>query len=718
MHKNRIINNKKLTITLFGFLFLISIIFTIIQTGFILKSDYNRSIKLVNKSISQIKNTRVESISMAIWQLDNSQLEIIIDSILKLPGITYIEIKENSSNIISRGKKKQKYIIEKNIDLVHKNIERSKLGTIYVQGSYENSINKIYSKMIEKISIETLKVFSIAFLLIFIVHKLIIRHLAEMANYTINLDTKKLSTPLILNKNIDKKNPDSIDIVADAINTMRENLISDIEKQAKQKTNLELTNIKLEEEIRIRTKIEQDALAQKERIQKQYNTIVKLTLDKEFFNKSFKEGIYILLKECTKTLGVDRVSFWILEDEEILRCTYRYISNEDLHVDENKTIKTSKLKKFISYLKKHKVLDAYDVYTDQRTAEYNKDDMKKVGVKSMLDVSINFHDNMYGIIVFDTLKNKKMWTQDEISFVSRVSDQINNLLLINEWKKAKEEITELNNGLELTVETRTKELKENINNLKVAQTKLVESEKMASLGGLVAGVAHEINTPVGISLTGITHFQHMTTELKKLYEENNLSQDEFEEYIKTSYEIADSVYKSLTRAAQQIRSFKQVAVDQSNEEIRNFNIKEYIEEILLSLHNLLKKTKHNINIHCDNNLNIDSYPGSFSQIITNFIMNSIIHGFKDIEEGTIDIYIKNVDNNIEIVYKDNGIGISKTNLKKIFDPFFTTNREGGGSGLGLNIVYNIITNGLGGNIKATSEINKGVKFLITFPIKA
>ena len=205
MPKNKIVNNKKLTITLFSFLFLISIIFTIIQTGFILKNDYDRSIKLVNKSINQIKDTRIESISMAIWQLDNSQLEIIINSILKLPGITYIEIKENNSNIINSGEKKQKYIIEENIDLVHKNIESNTLGTIYVQGSYEDSIDKIYSKMIEKISIETLKVFSIAFILIFIVQKLIIRHLGDMANYTTNLDTKKLSIPLVLNKKVDKK---------------------------------------------------------------------------------------------------------------------------------------------------------------------------------------------------------------------------------------------------------------------------------------------------------------------------------------------------------------------------------------------------------------------------------------------------------------------------------------------------------------------------------
>ena len=710
MYKNKILHNKKLTLTLFTFLFLLSIIFTIIQTAFVLKNDYDASIKQVHESIAQIQSTRIQSISMAIWQLDNSQLEILIDGVLKLPGISYVEIQENNSRILKKGEKKKKYIIEKSFKLMHDNIENSSLGTIFIQGSYKDSIDKIQSKMMMKIFIETIKVFSIAFILIFVVQKLIIRHLAEMANYTANLDYKKLSIPLILNKKVDKKNPDSIDIVANAINTMRQNLINDIEKQEKQKQ-------KLEEEIKIRINIEQNALNQKERIQKQYDTIVKLTLDEEFFNKSFKDAIYSLLKECTKTLEVDRVSFWVFEDEKNLRCTYRYLIEEDIHVDENNVIEVSKLPKFISYLKKNKIIDTYDVYTDERTSEYNKEKMKEVGVKSMLDVSINFHDNMYGVIVFDTLKEHKKWTQDEIAFVSRVSDQVSNLLLVNEWKKIQNEITSINNSLEQTVQTRTKELEKNLKNLKVAQTQLVESEKMASLGSLVAGVAHEINTPVGISLTGITHFQHITTELKKLYDKNNLSQDEFETYIRTSSEISDSVYNSLKRAAQLIRSFKQVAVDQSNEHIRSFNVKEYVEEVLLSLHNRIKKTKHNITINCNKKLDINSYPGSFSQILTNFIMNSLIHGFKDIKNGNIEISVKKVNNSIEMVYSDDGVGINENNLKKIFDPFFTTNREGGGSGLGLNIVYNIVKNGLHGDIKATSEVGKGMTFTINFPIK-
>jgi len=717
MNKNQLLKNKKLSFTLIGYIILISIIFTLIQTVFLLKSDYDKSIKTVNKSIEQIKNTRIDSISMAIWQLDNNQLDILIESILKLPGINYIEIKENDFKPRKIGIKKTKYIIESNFPLIHKNFKNNKLGTIYIQGNYENNINTIQDTILLKILLETIKIFSIAIFIIFIVHKLIIKHLETMAKYTMNLDSKKLSIPLVLNKKRSQKNLDAIDIVADAINTMRKNLLKDIEQQETDKLNLKLTNAKLEEEIEIRTKIEEDAIDQKERILQQYNTIVKLTTDEELFEKSFKDGVYFVLKESVNALHVDRVSFWEFKNENEIKCSYRYYKKDDVQIDEEKTISIDKLPKYINYLKNNKVLDASDVYSDERTIEYNQEDMKKANIKSMLDVSITFHEKTYGLICFETLEKHKEWAQDEISFATRISDQINNLLVIKEWKKAQAEIIELNNSLEITVQERTKELQQNLKNLKIAQKQLVESEKMASLGSLVAGVAHEINTPVGISLTGITHFQHITKELKKAYEEDNLSQDEFEDYIKTSYEISNSVFNSLLRAAEQIRSFKQVAVDQSNEQTRTFNVKKYIEEILLSLHNKIKKTKHTITIHCDNNLCIEGFPGSLSQIITNFIMNSLIHAFKEIEQGKIDIYVKKINDNIELIYKDNGIGINKENLKKIFDPFFTTNRKGGGSGLGLNIVYNIVQNVFKGTIEAKSTLNKGLTFTIKFPLK-
>lgn len=259
-------------------------------------------------------------------------------------------------------------------------------------------------------------------------------------------------------------------------------------------------------------------------------------------------------------------------------------------------------------------------------------------------------------------------------------------------------------------------LKTTIKNLKEAQEQLLASEKMAALGGLVAGVAHEINTPVGIGLTGITHLEDSTKDIVAKYKNNNLSQEEFDEYLSVCNELTSLVHKNLKKAAQLVKSFKQVAVDQSSEEQRTFNFNEYLNEILASIHSLTKKTLIKINIDCPKNIVVTSYPGALSQVITNLIMNSIIHGFDKNETGNILITIEKENNAIKLIYKDNGKGISKDNFSKIFNPFFTTKRNSGGSGLGLNIIYNIIKTTLKGTISCESKENSGTKFIIKFKV--
>lgn len=258
------------------------------------------------------------------------------------------------------------------------------------------------------------------------------------------------------------------------------------------------------------------------------------------------------------------------------------------------------------------------------------------------------------------------------------------------------------------------ELKKSLENLKETQNQLVESEKMASLGGLVAGVSHEINTPVGIGLSGMSHFLKITDEIKNIYEKEEMSQEDFENYIKESIEIGNLIYSNLQRTAELVKSFKQVSVDQITEEKRDFNMKKYIEDILLSLNSVVNTKKIMIELKMADNIIINSSPGIFSQIITNFVMNSTIHAFDEKQSGLIEIECSEEDDNIILVYKDNGKGISKKNLKSIFDPFFTTNRKNGGTGLGLNIIYNLVVSKLYGTIDCNSKENEGVEFIIKF----
>lgn len=258
------------------------------------------------------------------------------------------------------------------------------------------------------------------------------------------------------------------------------------------------------------------------------------------------------------------------------------------------------------------------------------------------------------------------------------------------------------------------ELEVSLENLKNTQEKLIESEKMAFLGSLVAGVAHEINTPIGIGLTGMSHFLKTTTEIKDKYDAELMTEKDFENYVTESIEIGNLIYSNLQRTAQLIKSFKQVSVDQISEEKREFNLKKYTEGILLSLSSVIKKTKLTVKLEIDSSISINSYPGILSQIITNLIVNSTIHGFEEKEKGLIIIECREIENKIQLIYKDNGKGINQENLKKIFDPFFTTNRHKGGTGLGLNIIYNLVTSQLYGTIVCNSKENEGVEFIIEF----
>ncbi len=259
------------------------------------------------------------------------------------------------------------------------------------------------------------------------------------------------------------------------------------------------------------------------------------------------------------------------------------------------------------------------------------------------------------------------------------------------------------------------ELQELRYRLSKIEKQLIKSEKMASLGSLVAGVAHEVSTPIGLGVTGMSHFISETHELKKLFDNEEMTQEDFEHYLKDAERTADIVYTNLINAKNIMHSFKRVSVDQSAELKREFDLHEYIDEIITSLHNKLKHTKIEILNQVDSNIILNSYAGSFAQIFTNFIMNSIIHGFNHDKAGTVKITATKNKDNILINYSDNGAGISDNIIDKIYEPFFTTKGDDGGSGLGLQIIHALITTKLQGSIEVESTKGIGTLFKITIP---
>jgi PAS domain S-box-containing protein len=254
--------------------------------------------------------------------------------------------------------------------------------------------------------------------------------------------------------------------------------------------------------------------------------------------------------------------------------------------------------------------------------------------------------------------------------------------------------------------------------LQQAQADLMQAERMAALGSLVAGVAHEINTPLGNTLTAASHLRDKVDALKSLLDENRLRRSDLSNFMELIAETTGLMVSNCERAAELVQSFKQVAVDQTSGERRTFDLKRYIDEVLLSLRPRLRKTRHVVIVDCPENVEIDSYPGAFSQLLTNLVLNSLVHAYEPYEAGKITIVatLPKADV-VQILYADDGRGISPEHIGRIFDPFFTTKRGAGGSGLGLHIVYNIITGTLKGHIAVKSELGRGVQFNLRFPIK-
>ncbi|KJU83614.1 protein containing Signal transduction response regulator, receiver region [Candidatus Magnetobacterium bavaricum] len=247
------------------------------------------------------------------------------------------------------------------------------------------------------------------------------------------------------------------------------------------------------------------------------------------------------------------------------------------------------------------------------------------------------------------------------------------------------------------------------------ERKKAQAEKMAALGQLVSGVAHEINTPIGNAVLSASHLQEKTQDMITSFQRNTLTKSSLQRYLEVVKEDGNIILKNLLRSADMIKSFKMVSGDQTSQQRRRFDLRDYIADIMLGLKPMIKKTSHHITINCEQEIEIDSYPGAFAQVITNLVMNAITHAFEKDDRGTIDITAVQKQNNVTVTVSDNGKGIPEAILGKIFDPFFTTNRKAGNTGLGLHIVYNIVHQTLQGDIHCQSTEALGTNFTISMP---
>ncbi|MDI3324359.1 ATP-binding protein [Pontibacterium granulatum] len=314
------------------------------------------------------------------------------------------------------------------------------------------------------------------------------------------------------------------------------------------------------------------------------------------------------------------------------------------------------------------------------------------------------------------LKRKGKNRDDELSQVVDAMNNMRESMLKDMSKRAEAEqaLAKLNRELEQRVAERTQQLEERnqelhdaMAKLQATQQQLVESKKLAALGGLVAGVAHEINTPIGIGFTAASFLADQAKQQKQLNPDNPLAD--------TAVESSELICQNLERANQLISAFKQVSVDQSSEQRRTFDLVQYMDEILLSLKPRLKRCQPEISIQAPDQLLLDSFPGSYYQIFTNLILNSLLHGFENQPGGKIRIEIRQQDNNLIIDYRDNGVGVPEGWRYKLFEPFMTTKRNQGCSGLGMHITFNLVSQLLKGHIECLPN-EDGAHFRMELPL--
>jgi len=261
-------------------------------------------------------------------------------------------------------------------------------------------------------------------------------------------------------------------------------------------------------------------------------------------------------------------------------------------------------------------------------------------------------------------------------------------------------------------------LKRQYEELKTTQARLQQAERMASLSLIVAGVAHEVNTPIGISITAASHLQDASKQFGAMFHSGQMKKTDLRNYISRTEEITELLTTNLHRAAELITSFKQVSVDQISQKRRVFNLKTTILETLNSLGHLRRNSSRTFDLDCPEVIVMDSFPGALSQVIINLVMNANIHAFGETGDGHIAITADADTDTVTLKVADNGKGISMGNLKHIFDPFFTTRRGQGGSGLGLHLVFNMVTGPLGGSIEVNSTEGSGTCFTLKLPLVA
>ncbi|CAI3962138.1 MULTISPECIES: sensor histidine kinase [Alteromonas] len=421
----------------------------------------------------------------------------------------------------------------------------------------------------------------------------------------------------------------------------------------------------------------------------------------------------LIINSVCEGLQITRAGIWLYDEmQTLVQCTLLIDKGNDL--DHESLVLTRKdFPHYFEALDSERTIAAHDALTDVATFEFAEVYLTPLGISSMLDVPIRHRGKMIGIICCEHQGKAREWHADEVVFAASLADLYGRAVSANERADYEQRLIEANQTLEQKVIDRTAELE-------AAQEKLVESEKMAALGNLVAGIAHEVNTPLGIALTSVSNCKEELKGIYRDFENDELTEQGFKDFEAICSEGLNLAETSLMRAANLVQDFKRTSADQTSLEIEEIALDEYIPRVCNPLKPMLRKEQVELSIDVTPNLVITTCPGIIAQLLTNLISNAQRHAFGPSVNNDVNRVSVSCSKNakgIVISVQDNGKGIPEALHKKVFEPFYTTARDKGGTGLGLNILYNLVRQKFNGEIDLTSTLGEGTKVTVCIPVE-
>ena len=422
-------------------------------------------------------------------------------------------------------------------------------------------------------------------------------------------------------------------------------------------------------------------------------------------------------------LGTDRCGVWRLADDGAsMRCTHlcdradgaeAHRDTIDFHID------AGTYPRYFAALARERAIVADDAPRHPDTAEFAHGYLDPLGITSMLDCPIRQHGRMVGILCAEHRGSLHSWSPDEVAYLGSLADLVGRVLTAAERRDYRQRLEALNASLEERVAERTAELRAALDYLEKARHHLVEREKLAALGQLVAGVAHEINTPVGVIVTATSHCRSELAHLREALASGTLSRTRFDSALAELDEGLSMALRNAERAAGLVESFKRTAADQTHDVRSCFDLRMVLADALVTLQPLLRRRGVRAELVAPAGIDCESYAGSLAQVLTNLVVNAAMHAWPDhASDACVEVQAGQDGPRVWLRVQDRGAGMAPEVLRKAFEPFYTTARARGGTGLGLSIVRTLVERTLGGEIRVDSAPGEGCRIEVRFPRRA